>query len=83
MPVDGLRGPLGGGVVAAQVYFVGILLKSRNDELHISSDGGGPAGRGGVPCARAPKPAPKISVAPNIIRTTFLIDLSPSINAVF
>ena len=83
MPVDGLRGPLGGGVVAAHVYFVGILLKSRNDELHISSDGGGPDGRGGVPCARAPRPTPKIKVAPTLIRTTFLIDLPPSINAVF
>jgi len=47
MPVEMFRGPLGGGVVAEQVYFVGIVVKSGNDELEISSDGGG-AGGGAV-----------------------------------
>lgn len=68
MPVDMLRGPLGGGVVAAQVYCVGILLTSANDELQIRSDGGDPPGRGGACCAMAMALMPKASVHPHIIR---------------
>src|ERR1700683_2893825 len=55
-PVEIFLGPPGGGVVAEQVYCVGILPPSLNEGLEITSVGPGAGGAfpaGGVPCCAA------------------------------
>lgn len=56
MPVEMWRGPLGGGSVAAQVYFVGIGETSENEVLESKSDGGGPLRGPGRDCWAASNP---------------------------
>src|ERR1700683_3925815 len=52
-PVEIFLGPPGGGVVAEQVYCVGILPPSLNDALEITSVGPGGGGAGGAACCAA------------------------------
>jgi hypothetical protein len=82
MPVEMLRGPLGGGVVAAQVYFVGMVVRSAKDVLEISSDGGGPGGgvAGVFPCCAIAGAAHNASQIPTreSCRTVRIIVLSSS-----
>jgi hypothetical protein len=78
-PVEIFLGPPGGGVVAEQVYCVGILPPSLNDGLEITSvgPGGGGAGgafpAGGVPCCTAAARLAAIKAAKATIDRTIRI----------